>query len=60
MATRYVIRRDAAGFTVADNFTGEPLVLAMDPQTGLSEDDARHLADLFNRRAEQGDRAIQQ
>jgi phage terminase large subunit-like protein len=60
MATRYVIRKDASGFTVADNFTGEPLVLAMDPQTGLSEEVARHLADLFNKRAEQGERAIQQ
>jgi hypothetical protein len=59
MASRYVIRRDASGFTVADNFTGEPLILAMDPQTGLSEEDARHLADLFNRRSEQGDRALQ-
>jgi hypothetical protein len=59
MAKRYVIRKDASGYTVADNFTGEPLVLAMDPQTGLSEEDARHLAELFNRRAEQGDRALQ-
>jgi hypothetical protein len=58
MASRYVIRRDSAGFTVADNFTGEPLVLAMDPQTGLSEEDAEHLAALFNKRAQQGDRAI--
>jgi hypothetical protein len=59
MAARYVIRRDATGFTVADNFTGEPLILAMDAQTGLSKEDARHLAELFNRRTEQGDRALQ-
>jgi hypothetical protein len=60
MADRYMIRRDPAGFTVADNSTGEPLVLAMDPQTGLTEKDAEHLAALFNKRAEQGDRALQQ
>jgi hypothetical protein len=60
MADRYIIRRDPTGYTVADNFTGEPMVLAMDPQTGLSEDDARHLAELFNKRAEQGDRALLQ
>ena len=59
MDTRYAIRRDASGYTVADNFTGEPLLLAMHPQTGLSEEDARHLAKLFNKRAEQGERAIQ-
>lgn len=59
MTTRYAIRRDASGYTVADNFTGEPLVLAMHPQTGLSEEDARHLAELFNKRAEQGEPAIQ-
>jgi hypothetical protein len=57
MASLYTIRRDASGFTVADKFTGEPLVLAMDPQTGLTEEDAEHLAALFNKRAEQGDRA---
>lgn len=59
MAAHYVIRKDASGYTVADNFSGGPLVLAMDPQTGLSEEDARHLAELFNRRAEQADRALQ-
>ena len=59
MAIRYAIRKDASGYTVADNFTGEPLMLAMHPQTGLSEKDARHLAELFNDRAEQSERAIQ-
>lgn len=52
MADRYVIRKDATGYTVADNFTGEPLKLANDRQTGLSEQDAEHLAALFNRREE--------
>jgi hypothetical protein len=60
MADRYVIRRDPSGFTVADNFTGEALVLAMDPQTDLTEEDAQHLTDLFNKRARQGDKALHQ
>jgi hypothetical protein len=60
MADRYVIRKDPSGFTVADNFTGEPLVLAMEAQKGLTEEDAEHLAALFNKRAEQGDRALLQ
>ena len=59
MADRFVIRRDAFGFTVADNVTGEPLVLGMTPQKGLSEEDAQHTAELFNRRADQGDQALQ-
>lgn len=58
MVDRYVIRRDPAGFTVADNSTGEPLVLAMHPQTGLTEEDAEHLAALFNKRSQQGERAV--
>jgi hypothetical protein len=59
MADRYVIRKDATGYTVADNLTGGPLVLAMDPQTGLSQEDARHFVALFNRRDEQGERTRQ-
>jgi hypothetical protein len=59
MAACYVIRKDATGFTVSDNFTGEPLIQAMDPQPGLSDEDARQLAELFNRCAEQGDRGLQ-
>ena len=58
MNLRYVIRKDPSGYTVADNVTGEPLVLAMDPQTGLSAEDARHLAELFNKRAQQGERVV--
>jgi hypothetical protein len=51
MAPRYVIRRDAAGFTVADAATGEAVVIAMTAQTGLSAADAQHTADLLNHRA---------
>jgi hypothetical protein len=34
---RFAIRPDRAGWTVYDAWTGEPSVLAMAPQTGLSE-----------------------
>ena len=58
MADRYGIRKDPTGYTVTDKLTGEPLILAMDPQTGLSEADALHLAELFNRSATQDDLAL--
>jgi hypothetical protein len=58
MSLRYVIRPDRQGFSVCDLWTGQPAVLAMDPQTGLSEEDAEHLAELLNKRALQGDRTV--
>jgi hypothetical protein len=57
---RFAIRRDRAGWTVYDIWTGEPAVLAMAPQTGLSEEDAQHTAALLNRRARGGDRSMRQ
>ena len=49
-AARYAIRPDHQGFSVFDVWTGEPLRLAMDLQTGLSKADAEHTAQLFNQR----------
>ena len=60
MADRFVIRPDREGFSVVDAWTGEPAVIAMTPQTGLPEEDARHTAALLNRRAANGDRKIPQ
>jgi hypothetical protein len=57
---RFAIRPDRSGYTVYEVWTGQPVVLAMDPQTGLSEIDAQHTADLMNRRAQGGDRASRQ
>jgi hypothetical protein len=57
---RYVIRPDREGYSVCDLWTGGAAVIAMTPQTGLSQQDAKHTADLLNRRAEQGDRAVLQ
>ena len=55
---RYVVRRDATGFTVLVVFTGEPAVVGGAPQTGLSEDDARHMAGLLNAQARRGDSSM--
>ena len=55
---RFQVRRDRTGWTVYEVWTGEPAVIAMDPQTGLSEADAAHTAGLLNRRAQGGDRAL--
>lgn len=57
---RFAIRRDRTGWTVFEVWTGEPAVIALVPQTGLSEEDARHTADLLNRRARGGDRSMRQ
>ena len=58
MPERFVIRPDREGFSVIDIWTGEAAVIAMAPQTGLPETDARHTAELLNRRARNGDRAV--
>lgn len=59
-AKRFAVRPDSVGFTVYEVWTGQPMVLAMDPQTGLSEQDAQHTADLMNRRTQGGDRSLGQ
>jgi hypothetical protein len=53
---RFVIRPDRKGFSVQDIWTGQVAKIAMVPQDGLSEEDPRHIADLLNRRARNGDR----
>ncbi|HLZ77160.1 hypothetical protein [Phenylobacterium sp.] len=57
---RFALRRDRTDWTVYEVWTGEPAVIAMVPQTGLSEEDAQHTADLLNRRARNGDRSMRQ
>ena len=51
MAERYVIRPDPAGFSVVDLWAGEPAMVAMARQAGLSLTDAEHIAALLNQRA---------
>jgi hypothetical protein len=57
---RFATRPDREGFSVFDLWTGETAVIAMLPQTGLSDEDARHTAGLLNRRAMGGDRSLPQ
>lgn len=57
---RFQIRRDREGWSVFELWTGEAAVIALVPQTGLSEEDAQHTADLLNRRASGGDRSVRQ
>ncbi|HEY0438258.1 MAG TPA: hypothetical protein VGC92_16570 [Phenylobacterium sp.] len=60
MTNRFAVRPDRQGFSVFDVWTGEPAVIAMTPQTELSRQDADHTAELLNKRARQGDRAVLQ
>ena len=56
---RYLTRPDRDGFSVFDVWTGEAAVIAMVPQTGLSQQDAEDTAVLLNRVTGRGsDRAI--
>ncbi len=57
---RFGVRRDRTGWSVFEVWTGEPAVIALVPQTGLSEEDAQHTAELLNRRARGGDRSMRQ
>jgi hypothetical protein len=60
MSKRFVLRPDPAGFSVVDLWSGEPAVIAMTAQSGLSELDADHTAELLNRRqTAQGGNALQ-
>ena len=60
MTPRFVIRPDRESFSVCDSWTGQPAVIAMTPQTGLSREDAEHTAGLLNARADQNDRRVLQ
>ena len=55
---RYAVRPDAKGFTVFVLWTGEPAVMGGAPQTGLSEADAQHTADVLNAQARRGDSSM--
>lgn len=60
MTDRYRVRPDPRGFSVQDIWTGEPAVIALVPQTGLSQEDAEHTAALLNTRATRGDLSVMQ
>jgi hypothetical protein len=55
---RYGVRPDPEGFTVYVLYTGEPAVMGGQPQTGLSEADARHTAEVLNNQSRLGDSSM--
>ena len=55
---RYALRADGAGWTVYAIWTGEPAVVGGTAQTGLSQDDAQHMAGLLNAQARRGDSSM--
>jgi len=55
---RYAIRPDKSGFTVYVIWTSEPAVVGGMPQTGLSDEDARHMLGLLNAQARRGDSSM--
>jgi hypothetical protein len=57
-ADRYAVRPDPNGFTVFVIFTGEAAVVGGQPQTGLSEADARHTAEVLNKQSRLGDSSM--
>ena len=55
---RYALRPDGPGWTVYELWSGNPAVVAGAPQTRLSEDDARHMADILNAQSRRGDSSM--
>lgn len=55
---RYVLRSDAAGWTVLEVWTGKPAVVAGVAQSRLSEADAKHMANLLNTQSRRGDSSM--
>jgi len=60
MLARYDIRPDSEGWSVFDIWTGEPVVIAFMPQTGIDIQDADELADALNWQADHGNRLVLQ
>ena len=55
---RYAIRPDAKGFTVYVIWTSEAAVVGGAPQSGLSEEDARHMMSVLNAQSRRGDSSM--
>ena len=55
---RYAVRPDPSGFTVFVTYTGEAAVISGQAQTGLSEADARHTAQVLNQQSRMGDSSM--
>lgn len=60
MRPRYDMRKDLAGWTVFDVWTGQPVVIAARTQSCLERDAALELVTLLNDQARRGDRVVLQ
>ena len=60
MLPRYDMRKDPAGWTVFDVWTGHAVVIAGQVQHGLERDSALELVDLLNDQTRRGDRVVLQ
>lgn len=60
MPKRYDLREDREGWTVFDIFTGEAVVIAGVPQTGMDVQDADELAELLEHPSMAQDRTLRQ
>lgn len=55
---RYALRRDPKGWTCYVIWTSEPAIVGGAPQTGLTEDEARHIMGLLNEQSRRGDSSM--
>lgn len=60
MLERYSLRKETGGWTVFDVWTGQPVVIARQPQTGLNRKAAGELTALLNEQVRQGNRVVLQ
>ena len=60
MLERYDLKRDPAGWTVYDVWTGQPVVIAQRSQTSLVLKDARELTAMLNDQVRRGNRVVLQ
>lgn len=60
MRARYDLRKDLAGWTVYDVWTGQPVVIAERLQSCLERGDAEDLVGLLNDQARRGNRVVLQ
>ena len=60
MSAHFDLRRDAAGWTVFDRWTGRPVVVTLIPQIGLALASAEALVRRLNQPGGSGNRRILQ
>jgi hypothetical protein len=54
----YAVRPAETGFRIVEVSTGQTAVIAMTPQTGMSEEDAAYTAKMLNDRVARSERKV--